>query len=334
MARQRAAAKYLGFPKGLNTETSLLNPAEGTTADELNMDLRLNKLIRARRLGLENVGTTKSTVGNVIGGYYWDAADVFIVVSLKDETPETYDTVTLYLYDGDLTYIEDWSIRLVDGKGVYPNFSEIRNRLVVTFGAKPFVLAKQETCFDIWTLDLFIRDFKLLDDDLGISERPTSAMTDAHKYNVYNAGWYQDVQISGGAEDNAADSLFTGIAEYPSNADILSLGISSDSSGTTIFNPQSFETALTGNSEAPRGHYVYNIREIDRQNRNNGPLTDGVPSSTITKVVSCGFNVTGLGGNLIFVDAVPSGESTDPAPPTGGGGGGSVPDDPFFWEKP
>jgi len=32
MARQKAGAKYLGFPKGLNTETSVLNPEEGTTA--------------------------------------------------------------------------------------------------------------------------------------------------------------------------------------------------------------------------------------------------------------------------------------------------------------
>ena len=337
MARQKAGAKYLGFPKGLNTETSVLNPEQGTTADELNMDLRLNNLIRVRRLGLENIGTDQQTAGNIIGGWYWESADTFVLIGLSIlDAPSETDLITVYLYDGDLEYIEDWTIKVIKGDATVPNFSDIRNRMIVTFGTRPFVFAKQPSgCFDAWYVDLYFRDFKLLDDGLGISERK-STMDATHTYNVYNAGWYQDVQLQGGEEGNAAQLLANDIGEYPSNADVLSIGIGADKTGITIFKPQSLETALTGNSEAPRGHYVFNIREIDRQNKTTNRLIDGVPNKTLTKVLSCSVNATMLGGNLLYVDSVPTGVSSDPVIITGPGGSGNDPINPppGFWEIP
>ena len=337
MARQKAGAKYLGFPKGLNTETSVLNPEQGTTADELNMDLRLNNLIRVRRLGLENVGTNQGTTGDIIGGWYWESADTFVLIGLSIlDSPSTTDLITVYLYDGELDYIEEWTVKVLKGDARIPNFSDIRNRMIITFGTKPFVFAKQSSgCFDAWYLDLFFRDFKLLDDGLRISQRPTT-MDSSHTYNVYNAGWYQDVQLQGGAEKIASTALFDDIGEYPSNADVVSLGITASSSGTTIFNPQSLETSLTGNSEAPRGHYVFNTRQIDRQNKTSNRLLDGVPSKTITKVLSCSVNATMLGGNLLYVDTAPTGISSDPPNTGGSGGSGSdpLPFPPGYWELP
>ena len=340
MARQRAAKKYLSYPKGLNTETSILNPEEGTTADELNMDLRLNKLIRVRRLGLQNVADDAATVGRIIGAHYWQNADTFIVVTAVEEPdPATYDTVHLYFHNGDMTFDEKWSVRVVKGKAKFPNFSDIRNRVVITFGAKPLVFSKQASgCLDAWVLDLYFRDFKLLDDNLGISERPV-VLSDEHRYNVYNAGWYQNIQVFGGDEYIAAQGLFVEINEYPSNADIVSLGLTADGDGITIFNGQSLETPLTGNSEAPRGHYVYNIRAIDRQEKVTDEDRDGVPNKTLTQVLSCSTNLSGLGGDLIYADTVPTGESTDPPsiPGGGGGAGGDIfepLDPPGFWDEP
>lgn len=340
MARQRAAKKYLSYPKGLNTETSILNPEEGTTADELNMDLRLNKLIRARRLGLEQQSDDAATVGVIMGAHYWQSADMFIVMTIvREEAPATYDTVHIYFHDGEMVFDEKWSVRVIKDQAKYPNFSDIRNRVVITFGAKPLVFSKQASgCLDAWVLDLYFRDFKLIDDGLGISERPTT-LSFEHRYNVYNAGWYQNIQVFGGAEYIAAEALFVEISEYPSNSDIVSLGLTADGDGITIFNGQSLETPLTGNSEAPRGHFVYNIREIDRQFRQANPTVDGVPSSTLTQVLNCSLNISGLGGDLIYVDTVPSGVSTDPpSPPGGGGGSGSDPWDPLeppgYWDSP
>lgn len=341
MARQRAAKKYLSYPKGLNTETSILNPEEGTTADELNMDLRLNKLIRVRRLGLENVSDDAATVGRIIGAHYWQNADTFIVVTAVEEPdPATYDTVHLYFHNGDMTFDEKWSVRVVKGQAKFPNFSDIRNRVVITFGAKPLVFSKQASgCLDAWVLDLYFRDFKLVDDGLGISERP-STITDEHKYNLFNAGWYQEVYLESeniGFPDN---DFFTRFNTYPSNSDVVSLAFAALSpSGITYFNADQLKTPLTGNTEAPRGHYVYNIREIDRQSKVTDRDNDGVPTSTISQVLSCSTNTSGLGGDLIYADTVPTGESTDPpsVPGGGGGAGGDIfepLDPPGFWDEP
>lgn len=339
MARQRAAKKYLSYPKGLNTETSILNPEEGTTSDELNMDLRLNKLIRVRRLGLENASDDEQTVGDILGAHYWQSADKFIVVTwVQEPEPATYDTVHLYFHNGDMSFDEKWSVRCIKGQVRFPNFSDIRSRAVITFGTKPFVFSKQSSdCLDAFVLDLYFRDFKLLDDNLSISERPAS-LTDEHEYNIFNAGWYQDVKLENGNKVIASTALFNEISRYPSNSDVLSLGITADSSGTTIFNPESLETPLTGNTESPRGHYVFNIREIDRQDRADNPSKDGVPNKTLIQVLGCSVNLTNLGGDLIYSDTVPTGESTDPSGNGGGGLGSGGDFDPFdppsYWDEP
>lgn len=342
MARQSGAKGYLGFPRGLNTETSRLNPAEGTTADERNMDLDLNGLIRTRRRGLKNVGTDQATDGSIIGSYYWDSADTIVIVALKGEDPETYDTITIYLYEGDLTYIEEWTVRVVDGNAVYPSFSEIRNRLVITFGAKPFIFARKGDCFDAWTLDLFFRDFKLLDDGLRIGEHPTT-LTDEHEYNLYNAGWWKDQEVDGGPATDPVQFYFNETGEYPSNAQIVYLGKVPDSTtGVLEFNALQLQSIDVGNTEAPRGHYVYNIREIDRDSKLTDKEDDGTPTSTITQVLDCSTNISGNSGNLLYQDGTPTGESSDPAPPsggggtgggTGGGGGGADPTSPIYWEE-
>lgn len=337
MARQRASKNYLSVPKGLNTETSVLNPVEGTTSDELNMDLRLNGLIRSRRLGLENIGADQATTGIVIGGWYWESGDSFVVVALNEEAdPATYDTVTLYFYDGDLVYYNEWTVRVVKGTGKYPNFSDIRNRMVITFGANPFVFVKEATgCYSAWVLDLYIRDFKLLDDGLSIAERP-GTLTDEHHYNLLNAGWYQD-RITTGTDPAIGDPLdqyFNAKTEYPSNADIVYLGDVPNSNAVNIFNPDVIESLSIGNTEAPRGHYVYDIRDIDRQERVTFKTRDGTPSTTITKVLDCDTNVSGLGGNLLYEGTTPAGTASDPS---GGGGGGdsTLPDrwEDTTWEK-
>jgi len=318
MARNRGVQKSLSFPKGLNTETSKLNPEEGTTSDEINMDLQLNQLIRVRRKGLENQGTDRSTEGVVTGGFYWSSTDLFVVSALSDNPDEELDTVTLYFYESDLTYKTEYTFEVLEDSASTPSFSDIRNRLVITFGTKPFIF-KQESSGNLsaFTLDLFVRDFKLADDGLSISQRPVSLAED-HKYNLYNAGWWKDMLIYDESLTDKKDPIEdfnTKIGEYPSNADILFLGNIPNNNGVPTFSASSLDGISIGNTEAPRGHYVYNIRDINRTSKTTNKEADGTPSQTTELVLDDGTNVSGLGGNLLFSDAAPAGDPVDPYVP-------------------
>lgn len=317
MARARGQKQYVAMTKGLVTEASPLNAPEGSTSDELNMDLKINGMVRTRRKGLQKQGTDKALLGQITGSYYWSAAGYVVLSSLSLEPDTTYDTVTLYFLDpADNSLLFSYRVLVLDSSASNPSFSEVRNRLVTSFGTKPFVFSKEASGnISGWSMDLYVRDFKLIDDEEAVSNRPTT-LSDEHQYNIYNAGWYQTIQENGGLEFNAATSFFNELGVYPSNADILSLGIGADAGGNTIFQPGSMRMPLMGNTTAPRGHYVYNIREIDRQARNGAPLVDGVPSATLTKLLDDGTNISGNPTDILFVDAPASGTGVDPDVPT------------------
>lgn len=316
MARARGQKQYIALTGGLITEASPLAAPEGSTSDELNMDLDLNGMIRVRRKGLKKKLDDRPLVGNITGAYYWVSANYVVISTISDAPDENMDTVTLYFLDAsDNSEVASYSFEVLEDTATNPSFSEVRNRLVSTFGASPFLFAKQgDGTLSAWRLDLYIRDFKLIDDGLSASNRP-STLSDEHKYNLYNAGWYQDQKLKSGTVGDPVGEFYTLFSKYPSNADIPALGHKVDTDGYTHFDPEELETPITGNTIAPRGHYIYNIRNIDRTGRIANKDADGSPSKTATQVLDAGSNLTGLGGNLLFRDSgIPSGAT--PSDPT------------------
>lgn len=77
-----------------------------------------------------------------------------------------------------------------------------------------------------------------------------------------------------------------GVSEFPSNADIPVLGLKTDEAGDDLFSKNTLQNISMGNSEAPRGHYVYNINDIDRGSRVVFKENDGTPSETVTLLTS------------------------------------------------
>jgi hypothetical protein len=78
--------------------------------------------------------------------------------------------------------------------------------------------------------------------------------------------------------------LTYGTGQYPSNADIPYLGLKENGSGELYFSPSKlFETVL-GNTEAPRGHYVYNVYGSTdaRDEKLSDKDADGTPATTVT----------------------------------------------------
>ena len=318
MAIARGEKDYLGFVQGLHTEANPLAAPEGTTSDELNMELALESGTRARRLGLSSVSgdltyqpdEIDTSVGYFItlqGFYYWESKEKYVAV-VRYRKPNTEVASTIQVLNSDFTVDYEFIVDTPDD--IQPTFTEIRTRLVITLGTAPLVVEQTATSYDVYVISMYVRDFTLVDDDLTIGERPIS-LSDEHKYNLYNAGWWKDRALEGSTKGDPVDKFFTDLAVYPSNADIVYLGdIVNQTSGLEEFDPDALDNIDLGSSEAPRGHYVYNIRDITRSAKLSNKTNDGAVGSSVTKIVEDGAD-TGEGGG--------TGGSTweDPALPPG-----------------
>lgn len=112
-------------------------------------------------------------------------------------------------------------------------------------------------------IDIEVRDFEKLDDSLEIDERPTT-LSNAHKYNLYNQGWYYDAVIdnqSGGVYiGNVLTAMHALLGKYPANTDIWWVF----KNGENEFDISQISRVTLGNTPAPSGHYIYNAFDIDR----------------------------------------------------------------------
>lgn len=311
----RAAGQkdYTSLVRGLITEASPLSFPEGATTAELNFTIDRDGLIRKRRLGFEQIGLSNSLENNgtVQNVEYWRGPSVVCVI-VVDETPQTL--LRFHAVNTDFELLTE--IPVAD-KSTRVQFAQTTNLLLLTTetGDNPLLCEYDEETegINVSDVSIFIRDFDVIDDDLGVPQRPIS-LTQEHEYNLYNAGWYQtrpdadDNKI----EKNVAQAFKDSTGQYPSNADVSSIGIIDDGDGNLVFDSEYVEQADFGNSIAPRGHYVYNIRDLARLTRVLSPFTDGTPNTTLTPVGS-----TGLGGTDTF--------NPDEGEDSGSGGGGIDP---------
>jgi len=135
------------------------------------------------------------------------------------------------------------------------------------------------TTFSIERITIRIRDFEGLDDSLKVDERP-AVLKRNHYYNLRNQGW-TDVNIKtfgialqsvdlcneasagtierGGFFGKVFTDPETGLrsgATWPSNSDIMTVGIVTDSGGALTFAPSFIRSDFLGNTPAPKGHFI------------------------------------------------------------------------------
>ncbi len=302
MPRVSGSKDYISLANGLITESSPLNFPEGATADELNFVLNKDGLIRERRKGFsfqrpQNVVESLDvTIENAV---YWKSPDLIILVT-TDATPKT--TLRIYRNDENFTQV---LVQNINSSISSTQISENTNFVVITTSAdqKPVVLEyePQNSRVEIYDINLYVRDFELVDDNLGVAERPLPLsglptpppldMSDNHLYNLYNAGWYLDRRIQNEASQPFGDPIeafreysLSGppFGVYPSNSDIVSIGVSINENGVTTFRADELNGTALGNTEAPRGHYIYDINDFDREARRLDRTIDGAPSNTLT----------------------------------------------------
>lgn len=148
------------------------------------------------------------------------------------------------------------------------------------------------TTFTATQIDIKIRDFKGIEDELAVDERP-EFLARNHYYNLRNQGWTDtnikkfgqvasSVDLCNEAR-SGTEPLFQGEPSgfgtnsqffrdallaalrasggflWPSNSDIMTVGIITDSSGNLVFDGSFIRTDFLGNTPAPKGHFILDV---------------------------------------------------------------------------
>lgn len=291
---------YLSFAKGLVTEYNPLAAPEGTTFDELNMDIDTDGLVRVRRNPMETVASfiTGPSPSRIVSAAHWLRYDKFVLVLERfSSLPAGEQSLHIVITNKTGSPVElNFPINVKEEVYVEPDIKFIRDLCVIVVGGLPVVIAREPSGeYTMYNVNIQIRDFKLLEDGSRISQRPVSNNTE-HLYNILNAGWYQHRRIKDTGKPVSDPIVFFNSvrSEYPSNADIPYLGDITDSDGDLVFDPASFDNINLGSTEAPRGHYIYSIRDIDRPARVTDKNNDGSLDGSLTAILEDG-EVPGTG---------------------------------------
>lgn len=300
---------------GLNTEANLLNFPQEFSVDLLNMEIDYNpQVIRPRkgvlRTSLPSLLDTRAFGDQdfAISVFLWegvggDASLDLIVVqvaeflyfytaSLIDNVPavsgihsERFDLTDVLSGTslGTAAAMETTRVVMENVKGNLMVTAEPINPILIQWDASAPSITVTE-------LNLKVRDIIGIEDGLLIDEHP-STLSDDHKYNLLNQGWYKQRRLTSGSttESDPITEYNTVWSEYPSNADIVWLGMVEDA-GDLIFDAEWLRDQTFGSTPAPRGHYVVDAFNIDR----DAILTDPTQSGQ----TSGGSSGSGGGGGL------------------------------------
>jgi hypothetical protein len=294
MPLARGDKEYVLPMKGLNTESNLLHFPQEFTPDVNNMEVDYSPQIVRPRRGVAKTGTITlaetRTIGDqdiAIHSFLWEAVGKdpdknFIVVQ-----------VGRYIYffdDGDFTAhykrkdLNDLLSGTVEGTLILAeptrvDFCNVKgNLLMCSAQIDPVVFRFDGTDIEGTSLVLKQRDMLGVEDGLETDERPTT-LSDDHKYNLLNQGWYLARRNTSGSQ-TTVDPItefynnYTGTKYYPSNSDIPFLGMVEEE-GDLIFDPEWLRDQTFGSTPAAKGHYTLDVFNLDRAAVISSPSTSG-----------------------------------------------------------
>lgn len=280
MTRGASQTVDSNFTKGLITEFTAMNFPENAITEGDNCVYSEQGSV-TRRLGMdyENGRTVHATSAltsnpNCYAEFKWHSVDnigttSFVVQQVGEKLIFFAVTTNAALSPGKKSFTVNLmsfaapGVVVADVSATPCQFTAGRGHLVVVNPyCDPFYVTYTSATDTIatTTITIEVRDFEQLDDGLDIDERPTT-LTNLHKYNLYNQGWYAD-GIWATNEDRVQVLNKWHSArgsDYPSNADIWWLY----KNASNLYQPF-FQTHATTTTPAPNGHYIYNALNIDR----------------------------------------------------------------------
>lgn len=270
MTTARGTKPYVDMSGGIVTEASLLEFPQNASSDELNMLFDKAERKRVRRKGLESGQadfvesnlSVDATGGTVYDIFYWQQLELYAVAIIFQGTSTS--SVDIVLHNSAPPYAKVGGITLDGATPERVGFATIRNNLVVAIeGRKPvmFVVNDAVTEATVSEVDLYVRDFNLLDDSLDVTERPPT-LSEEHQYNLYNAGWYQN-RFTTDSTKVRVDPI-QAFAEG-ADATVTATGVFDGTAGTF----KTFDSSAEQFDNIPAGTEV----EVSGTSSNNGTVT-------------------------------------------------------------
>lgn len=312
MARQVGFSVENNFSKGLITEASGLTFPENACTATYDCIHELTGNVR-RRKGFEfeinhSVKEIDRTEGVVVS-YLWrdvagDGTLSLVVLQVKN---------SLYFYEANTTdplsgHAVSAFVDLTDFSPSGAPDPDTQECQFTSGGGKLFVSHPYLESFSVaynpndqtvtaTQIDIEIRDFEGIVDNLEVSERPTTGLgglTIPHYYNLLNQGWNVDNLTSWDAART----------DMPSNSDVMwTFKNSSD-----VFDTATVPNVIQGNSPAPKGHFVLNLFDQDRQTPTGLSISNQTTgyqrASTIAffagRLFYSGINYVGYNSKIFF----------------------------------
>lgn len=297
MPQAKADKTFFEFTGGINTEVSPLAFPDGVSLDEENFELMPDGTRRRRRgLRLEeggsslNVASLGLTVDDAFSYHRWQNVagdpDVQIIVvqmgatlvfftdgeNLSEaEIGQRIDLVGFRTGTTDPTVIAQSTVTFADGLGYLLVAGPFIEPLVISYDAIGDEISAS-------TVPMRVRDFKGIDDGIGIAVQPAT-LEDTHHYNLLNRGWI---------EENITQ-YFTDTGAYPAKNQIPWFGYRratatgyADVDGDKEWNSTKLEAEVFGNSSAPQGSLLLN--PFDTANSAQDELVGDMPIVTWSMV--------------------------------------------------
>ena len=265
------------FNKGRITEATDLNFPPEAAADESNCVFGKNGDVTRRKgfeyeTGYATASVTHLTTG-VINEYVWETVagigTLSIVVVQVDNLLSFYEVDSAGALSSG---IKSFSVNLNTYKTggspstatVPASFSSGDGRLFVAhpYCETFYVTYDNDTdTISETQLTIQVRDFDGVTDDVAsVDERPATLST-AHKYNIFNQGWWiTNVRSRSGSQVTPYTQFFTWMGVYPANSDIWFLGRNSVGN----LDDDSYEQNPATGSPAAQGHYILTAVNKDR----------------------------------------------------------------------
>lgn len=310
------------FINGLVTEATGLNFPEKAVVDTDNCIFDIDGSVY-RRTGFDfetNYATkTINRDTKVIKQYLWQNVagngDVTVVVVQVGDTLYFYETTGTGIFS---TGAQATTVTLTEVAGapdaatVEAQFTDGNGYLIVTHPyCEPMRIAYDTSAHTASSnnITIKIRDFEgASTDPNAVDTRPTStyaAINVPHKYNLMNQGW-TDASLT--AWDTAQTTM-------PSNSDVMwrfkTPSNVFDFTNTTVAN------IVTGNTPAPKGHFILTLADQDRPTA-IGASAGTVPKTTTSfyrpaccaffagRVFYAGINYPGFNSNIYFTQIIES----------------------------